>query len=196
MSLFQNRRILFPLSMKTVFIFAWLLFPFLGHAQVTQMPESQGKTLSGDTLRLPADANGKPVVLVFGFARSSKDQGVAWGRQLVALARQKDDFDFYQVAMLSRAPKFTRGMIALAIRAEVPPAYYSHTLLLTSGEREWRKLLGVKEEDAAYVAICSPSGEIQWQTKGVGEAQFAALRAHLHTAETELADNRPLSMNR
>jgi hypothetical protein len=190
MPAFQNQELAALVVKKTAFILALLLFPLLCHAQVMQMPESQGKTLSGETLSLPADASGRPVVLVFGFAKSSKEQGVAWGQQLAALARQNNDFDFYQVAMLSRAPRFTRGLITLAIRADVPPAFYSHTLLLTSGEKQWRKLLNVKQESAAYVAICSPSGAIQWQTKGVGEEQFAVMRAHLHADEIELADNR------
>lgn len=117
--------------------------------------------------------------MFFGFARSAKDQGVVWGKELLTLQQQNSDFDFYLVAVLDGAPKFTHGLITKAIRVEVHTAYYSNTLLIPSGKKVWKKTLSVAEIGEAYVVVCSPSKAIRWEAKGVEEEQFAELRAQL-----------------
>lgn len=164
---------------KTLVIgLAMFLLPLFSYAQTKPMPIIHGKTLDGNTVSLPA-ASGKPVVLVFGFAHSAKDEGESWGKELIAIRRERNDFDFFQVATLSGAPRFTYGLITRAIRSSVPSAYYPHMLLLTESDKVWRDLLDVTDEGSAYVVLCSPTGEVQWRSRGAGEAQFSALRAEL-----------------
>lgn len=148
-------------------------------AQLQKMPAVHGKTLNGDHLSLPLKAGGRPTVLVFGFARSAKEQGKAWGMELLAWQEKDNGFDFYQVAVLDGAPRFTHGLITRAIRAEVPRAYHSHTLLLTGGDKRWKQVLDVTDESKAYIVLCSPSGTIQWKSRGSGKEQFLALKEQL-----------------
>lgn len=162
-----------------VFLFAWLLLPLLCSAGTRPMPVINAKTLSGETVRLPGSATEKPVVLVFGFARSAKDQGEVWGKGLLEMQRERNNFNFFQVAVLSGAPRLTRGLIRGAIRASVPSSYHPHMLLVTENGKEWRDLLDVTDDGSAYVVLCSPAGEIQWKAKGAGQAQLDALRAQL-----------------
>lgn len=163
------------------FLIGLVLFaaPLTCGAQARSMPVLVAKTLNGQTVDLPSTADGKPIVLVFGFGRSSKNDGETWGKELVSMYLEKRDFDFYQIAMLDGAPRFTHGLITRAIRASVPSAYYSHMLVLTDNGKAWRDVLDVADEESTYVVLCSPAGEIQWETRGTGPAQFDALRAHL-----------------
>ena len=148
-------------------------------AQTKSIPVIDAKTLNGEAVNLPGSTSGKPVVLVFGFGRSSKDEGETWGKELVSLYLERNSFDFYQVALLDGAPRFTHGLITRAIRAAVPPAYYSHMLLLTENSKAWKGVLDVTDEKSTYIVLCSSSGEIEWQTRGVGQPQFDALRTQL-----------------
>jgi hypothetical protein len=87
------------------------------------MPAIQAMTLSGNTVDLPAATSGKPLVLVFGFTRSAKGEGETRGEELVEIQKERNDFNFFQVATLSQAPRFMHGLIPRAIRASVPAAY-------------------------------------------------------------------------
>jgi hypothetical protein len=143
------------------------------------MPSLEGKTLAGQTIKLPRDTEGKPLVLVFGFERSAKDQALVWGKKLAEWQKQKDDFAFYNVAMLSGAPRFTHGLITRAIRASVPAAGHAHMLLSSTKDDAWRSALNVRNDNIAYVVLCDGDGRINWQTKGAGKEQFDSLLAHL-----------------
>ena len=169
-----------PVMIAAVISFGTML-PIVGSAQKSPVPAIDGKTLSGEAVRLLDGKSDKPVVLIFGFGRSAKDQGVTWGKELVTLQQEKADFDFYQVTTLAGAPRFARGFITRAIRAEVPEAYHSHFLLLPDDARRWRELLKVTDEGSAYVALCSPTGELKWRAQGVGREQMDALRAKLRS---------------
>ena len=158
---------------------ALFLLPLLCSAEARLMPSIDAKALSGKTVRLPSNTGGRPVVLIFGFARSAKSESETWGKSLLEMQRERNNFDFYQVAMLSGAPRFTHGLIESAIRASVPEAYHPHMLLLTENGKAWRDLLDVTGEASAYVVLCNPAGEIQWQTRGAGPAQLDAMRAQL-----------------
>lgn len=153
--------------------------------QSRPMPVLQATTLSGNTVDLPAATSGKPVVLVFGFTRSARDEGENWGKELVEMQKERNDFNFFQVATLSEAPHFMHGLITRAIRASVPVAYYPHMLLLKQDDKVWRDLLHARNDGSAYVVLCSPAGEIQWQTQGAGQVQFEALRSELSSYDAE-----------
>jgi hypothetical protein len=168
------------LARKASVVLVFLGLPFFCFAQTKPIPVIDAKTLNGETVNLPETASGKPLVLVFGFGRSSKSEGETWGKELVSMYLGRNNFDFYQVAILDGAPRFTHGLITRAIRAAVPTAYYSHMLLLTENAKAWRNVLDVTDDESTYVVLCSPTGEIQWQTRGAGQAQFDALRAQLH----------------
>lgn len=164
---------------KTIIVgLAMFLLPLFSYAQTKPMPIINATTLEGKTITLPV-ASGKPIVLVFGFAHSAKEEGETWGRELIAMHKERSDFDFFQVATLSGAPRFTYSLITRAIRASVPSAYYPHMLLLTANDKAWRDLLDVTDVGSAYVVLCSPTGEVQWRSRGAGQAQFQALRAQL-----------------
>ena len=179
MQTIQNGSTLANTARTVVGFIAFLLLPSLCSAQTRPMPPINAKTLNGEIVNLPNNASGKPVVLVFGFARSAKDSGETWGKQLIEMQQERNNFNFFQVATLSGAPRFTYGLITHAIRASVPSAYYSHMLLLTANDKAWRDLLNATDDGSAYVVLCSATGEIQWQTRVTGQAQFDALRAQL-----------------
>ena len=143
------------------------------------MPRVDATALSGEAVSLPRQASKRPIVLVFGFSRSAKGEGEVWGKELLALQREKEDFEFFQVAPLSGAPRFTHRLIARAMRASVPASFYPHVILMKGSDQAWRSLLHVRDEGSAYLVLCSSSGEVQWQTRGAGQEQFAALRARL-----------------
>ncbi len=163
-----------------LFILLLFMLPILCFAGAKPMPAIDARTLSGETVKLPGTTAGKPVVLVFGFARSAKNEGEIWGKSLLEMQRERNNFNFFQVAMLSGAPRITHSFIRSAIRASVPPAYRPHMLLITENGKAWRDLLEVTDDGSAYVVLCNPAGEIQWQTKGAGQAQLDALRGQLH----------------
>ncbi len=157
-----------------------LASPSFCFAEAKPMPVINAKTLSGEAVRLPGTASGQVIVLVFGFTRSAKGEGEAWGKGLIEMQRERNNFNFFQIAMLSGAPRFTHGIITRAMRASVPAAYQPHMLLLTENGKQWRDLLDVTDDRAAYVVLCNPAGEIEWKTKGASKAQMDALRAQLH----------------
>lgn len=150
-------------------------------ARAEAIPVTRAKTLQNAPVVLPA-RSGKPLVLVVGFAKAARGEGVAWMKQLVAMERGGARFDFYQVAMLSGAPRFTHGLIARAIRASVPREYQSRVLLVADHEDDWRRTLHVTDDAQAYVLLCSADGEIVWRTRGLSPADMQSLQSELHTA--------------
>jgi hypothetical protein len=148
-------------------------------AQTALMPVTAGKTLAGNLIQLPEDTHGKPLVLIFGFHESAKEQGAEWGKQLMQWRNEESGFAFYQVAMLSDAPRIVRGLIVHAIRDAVPQRYRDHMLLLSSNEQLWQNVLEPKNRDLVSVVYCDSSGHILWQGVGASADQFDELHALL-----------------
>lgn len=172
-SMFQSR------LLKILLCLVLLPYANVSFAETQRLPAMDAKTLSGEKITLPGGYDGKPVVLVFGFARAARTESETWGKELINLEQKHANFRFFQVAMLSGAPRFTHGLITKALRASVPSTYYDHMLLVTDNANKWRDVLDVTDDGSAYVVLCSPRGEIQWQAKGAGPAQMDALRARL-----------------
>ncbi len=158
----------------------------LGPTAGTQrIPETAGTTLSGGSVRLPEDARGRDLVLVFGFGRGAKEQSTLWGKKLVAWQQQGLSFSFYQVAMLAGAPRFTRPFIVHAMRSSVPDNFKPHMLILSSNEDSWRALIHPKGQADVYVVFCDGGGHVKWETEGAGADQFEQLKDRLDSASSE-----------
>jgi hypothetical protein len=164
---------------RTVALLTIVLAQARCFGQTALMPITAGKTLAGNLIQLPQDTHGKPLVLVFGFDEAAKHQGAAWGKQLTQWRNEEDGFAFYQVAMLSDAPRIVRGLIVHAIRDAVPQNYRDHMLLLSSNEQLWQKVLEPKDRDLVSVVYCDSSGHILWQGAGASADQFEELHALL-----------------
>jgi len=142
------------------------------------LPQLSGQTLSGKQLALPADAAGKPAIVVFSFSKAGGKDAGAWSE------RVRKDFPgvapSYTLMMIEAAPRFVRGMIISGTKKDMPPAAQDRSIAMEKDEDLWKERLGFTDSDHAYLFLLGPDGKIRWKNSGpFTESEYAALKKEL-----------------
>ena len=130
-----------------------------------QLAPLQAEALSGREGKLPEEAEGRLLILIFGFTHASKKSSSLWENHLW------NDFDsnsrcaIYGIADLSGAPRILHGMIKSAMRSGLSPLHQDHFLILEKNGDDWKKRTGWLKEaaDDSYLVLVSNRGEMLWQ---------------------------------
>ena len=127
-------------------LFQWLAVALLaaslclenaGFAQASTLPRLEADSLGGKHVVLPGDADGKPIVLVLGFARESEDALGVWARKLLAAVGSRAQI--YVVIVADSAPFFAKGKVKKKIASSglATQAQLQNNILVTFRGAGW-----------------------------------------------------------
>ena len=125
-------------------------------------PVTEGETLSGRKITVPASFAGKPAVLVFSFSREAGEKVRYWLDPLL-----KDGVNAWSVANLEAAPRLIRGLVRNGMKKDMLPDAEAHSVLLYKDDKEWRQALGVEKNDTPLVVLLDPKGQVVWKHQGL-----------------------------
>lgn len=151
-----------------------LLAILAADAPGTAWPNFEVDTLAGTKIKFPADAAGKTTLVVMGFSKDSGDACRVWVERFT-----KDGGHAYMAPILEGAPRLVRGLIRSGMRKDIPSSLHARTLLVYSGEAEWKKRTGFQPgtDKQPYLILLDKQGRVQWQRRGnLDEAAYAELR--------------------
>lgn len=165
---------------------ACLLLPRLADAAGTSapllhigdvFPRLSARTLTGESVTVPAAGTNMAAVLVFSFSRKAAQDAQEWNLRLSnGLAGSSP---VYGIIELESAPKLFRGMAVAGIRSATPTSAQKRTIVLYRDEDVWKKRLAVSDLGRAYVVLLGSDGRIRWMSSGVyAQAQYTGL-AHV-----------------
>jgi hypothetical protein len=134
-------------------------------------PALAGKTLAGQPLALPLPS-GRATLLVLGFSREAATVMVPW----LQACRSRPDagmpaVDCYDVRMVQGIPRLVRGFVEKGMRKESPSELLDSTLLVYRDNQLWKRRLGVRDPETAYVVLLSSDGRVAALFEGPFEAQ-------------------------
>jgi hypothetical protein len=132
----------------------------------THIPVTHGTTLSGTQVTLPDALQAKLNIVVIGFSHASQEQIGSWGRLIAADYGKSTDINYFELAMLARAPKLMRGMIVKSMGSSVPFDERAHFIPVMEPDQPWRTVAHYDKSDDAYILLVDSKGTVLWQTEG------------------------------
>ncbi len=157
-----------------------LLVVGVSRVSAQQIPRVDEQNLSGHRVQLPQDVSGRIAVLILGFSRASKEPTSAWGKKLQTDLGHTPGFEIYSMPVIEEVPGVIRGMVISGMRRGTPENLRDHFVPVLHNEAEWKKLVGYREPDDAYLVLLNRDGAIAYQTHGpVTEKSYGDLREHI-----------------
>jgi hypothetical protein len=131
-----------------------------GFAQASVLPRLEADSLGGKHVVLPDDADGKPIVLVLGFARESEDALDVWGRKLVAAVGSRAQI--YVVIVADSSLFFSKGKVKkkIAASALATQDQLQNNILVTFQGAGWRDLVPSGPGKDAGIVVTDASGNV------------------------------------
>ncbi len=131
-----------------------------GFAQASAIPRLEADSLGGKHVVLPDDADGKPIVLVLGFARESEDALGIWARKLMAAVGSRAQI--YVVIVADSAPFFAKGKVKKKIASSglATQAQLQNNILVTFRGAGWRDLVPKGAGKDAGIVVTDASGNV------------------------------------
>jgi hypothetical protein len=129
-------------------------------AQASALPRLEADSLGGKHVVLPDDADGKPIVLVLGFARESEDALSIWARKLVTAVGSRAQI--YVVIVADSGPFFAKGKVRkkIATSALATQSQLQNHILVTFRGEVWRGLVPSGPGKDAGIVVTDRSGNI------------------------------------
>jgi len=160
--------------------------------QTAAIPPTRGTTLAGTEVKLPEAFKAKITILVVGFSHTSQEQIGNWGRLISADYGKSPEVDYFELAMLARAPKLLRGMILKRLESMVPFEERPHYIPVLEGESGWRTAAHYDKPDDAYILLVDRKGTVLWQSEGEPtNALYARFKAELAQVLDAQSDRSP-----
>jgi hypothetical protein len=131
-----------------------------GLARASTIPRLEADSLGGKHVVLPDDADGKPIVLVLGFARESEDELGTWAHKLMATIGSRAQI--YVVIVADSAPFFAKGKVKKKIASSglATQAQLQNNILVTFRGAGWRDLVPKGPGKDAGIVVTDASGNI------------------------------------
>ena len=144
------------------------------------LPRLEARTLAGGSIVLPEDAHGSFALLVFGFTRGSREWTSAWGRRSVQDCKPVNHCQDYAIAVLEDVPRLLRSIVVSGIRAGIPAERQGYFLTLFHDSDAWKKFVGYREPDDAYLVLLDADGNVRWRWHGIfNDANYAIFQQEL-----------------
>jgi hypothetical protein len=131
-----------------------------GFAQAASLPRLEADSLGGKHVVLPDDADGKPIVLVLGFARESEDALSVWANKLVAAVGSRAQI--YVVIVADSSLFFSKAKIKKKIAGSslATQEQLQNNILVTFQGAGWRDLVPNGAGKDAGIVVTDASGNI------------------------------------
>jgi hypothetical protein len=146
-----------------------------------RMPPLRGESLSGRKATLPDAARGRVALVALGFTYDSRFAVEAW------VTRFRRDFGadsgatFFEVPVLGGMARVARPFIDGGMRRGTPKALHENVITIYGAAGEWKRRLGFREPDAAYLLLLDRGGRVVWSHGGpFREEDYALLAAEAH----------------
>lgn len=141
------------------------------------LPPLRGEFLTGRAAELPGAAAGQVALAALGFTYGSRVAVEAWS------TRFKREFDgqagvtFFEVPMIGGMGRLARVFIDGGMRRGTPKALHEHVITVYGGTGDWKKRLGFRDPESAYLLLIDQHGVVRWTHAGrFDEGTFAELR--------------------
>ena len=141
-------------------------------------PYFSAQTVTGKSLVLPEAASGKTALVIFTFGRASGKDGQTWN---LRLAKDfQNPVPNYTIIFAESVPKMFQGRALSGIKSGMPQEMQDRAVLQLQDEQKWRTILGVKDDQHAYVLFLKPDGHIAWRNgSAFSESDYAFVRSQL-----------------
>jgi hypothetical protein len=140
-------------------------------------PDLNGEFLTGKKASLPQAANGKVALVALGFTHASHATVSAWTSRFHKEFFEEPKAKFYQVPMLGGMAWLSRIFVESGLRKNNPKVFYEDIMPVYHNVDDWKKRIGYKGDDVAYVFLLDQNGVIRWMfAGGVDEREFAQMR--------------------
>jgi hypothetical protein len=141
-------------------------------------PYFSAQTVMGKPLVLPEAASGKTALVIFTFGRSSGKDGKTWN---LRLAKDfQNPVPNYTIIVAESVPKMFQGRALSGIKSGMPQEMQNRAVLQLQDEQKWRTILGVKDDQHAYVLLLKPDGHIGWRNASAfSDSDYALVRSQL-----------------
>jgi len=146
------------------------------------LPKLEGEYLAGRKAMLPADASGRVSLLMFGFTYQSRFQVEPWAKRFRSEFEKNPNVTFYEIPMIGGMARMGKWFIDGGMRRGTPKADQENVITVYGGTDAWKAHVGFKAEDAAYLVLLDPKGNVAWVHAGaLDEAAFQGLAGKVRT---------------
>ncbi len=148
------RNCVFVLALATAWAAA---LPATGAA----LPRLEADALGGNHVVLPADAAGKPLVLLIAFTKESEGDLKSWSRKLLG-DHVVQNAAVYVVVVADKTAFFARRHVRKVVEGAAvgSKAQINSNVLITFTGTGWRDLVPPGDKKTAGVVVCDASGAI------------------------------------
>lgn len=155
----------FPGSVASIVALTFALLAS-AHAATTPLPALEADSLGGKHLRFPADAKGKPAVLIVAYDRSASDALENWSHKVNEKAGGRTQV--FAVVDAAGAPFFVHGAIKSGVAKSAPSSQPQHqsNILVTFDGRGWDQLAPAGARNDAAAVVIDAEGNIVYARRG------------------------------
>jgi hypothetical protein len=130
-------------------------------AVAANLPRLEADALGGNHVVLPADAAGKPLVLLLAFTKEAEADLKSWSRKLLN-DRVARDAVVYVVVVADKTAFVSRGHIRKMVEGAAVGSkeQINDNVLITFNGAGWLTLVPPGDKHAAGVVVCNASGAV------------------------------------
>jgi hypothetical protein len=141
------------------------------------LPELRGEYLTKEKAVLPRDSQGKVALVALGFTYASRHAVEAWTERFREVYGEDHRATWYSVPMIGGAARLARPFIDGGMRRSTPEAGRRHVITVYGGTAAWKKMVGFRALDDAYLLLLDPEGRVRRTHQGpFDESRFDELR--------------------
>jgi hypothetical protein len=141
-----------------------------------RLPALSGDFLSGRKAVLPQAAASRVALLAAGFTYESRHAVDAWVGRFRREFSGNPGVTFFEIPMIGGLGRLGRWFIDSGMRKGTPKELHENVITVYGGTDPWKKRLGYKEPDAAYLVLVDRDGIVRWlHTGNLEESAFAEL---------------------
>jgi len=131
-------------------------------------PRLEAEFLTGRKAVLPDAAAGKSALVMMGFTYDSRFDVEKWAEHVRREFGANDTVTFFEVPVIGGMGRMAKWFINSGMRKGTPKELHENVITVYGGADRWKQAMGFSksQEDAAYLALLSPDGRVQWLHHG------------------------------
>ncbi len=130
-------------------------------------PTYTANDLNGQPITLPTDLPSNATVVLIGFKRWHQRPIDGWLRALGPVFARYKHVDYMELPVIRKMGPTSRWFLDTAMRRGIPKrSKRARVVTLYLDKSEFRRRLGIANEDDIQVYLTRPSGEILWSASG------------------------------
>ena len=140
-------------------------------------PQMNGELISGKSLSIPNDLNGKFSVISLAYSKKAEEDLATWQEPLYNKFMKEPEqggmfsFDAYDinlifVPMFTGIKQKTEGAAKKKLKAEMDKEYHDHVMVFKGKLNDYQDKLGLTDKTKPYFFVLNEAGKIVYQTSG------------------------------